>query len=232
MTALQFGSRRFNALATDYDGTLAENGAVSETTLAALTRFKARGGALVLVTGRILPELKEVFPRLDVFDLVVAENGALLYWPLSGEVRALAAPPPATFVETLTSRGVGPIQTGHCIVATWTPHEVTVLETIKEMGLELSIIFNKGAVMILPTSVNKASGLEAALSELRLQPTETIGVGDAENDLAFLKLCGLSVAVGNALESVKQAADWTTPAPRGDGVAQVLDSLLTAEAAG
>jgi hydroxymethylpyrimidine pyrophosphatase-like HAD family hydrolase len=232
MTGLKLGDRRFNALATDYDGTLAENGAVSETTLAALSRFKARGGALLLVTGRILPELQQVFPRLDVFDIVVAENGALLHWPKSGEVRALAAPPPATFVEKLESLGVGPIQSGHCIVATWTPHEVTVLETIKQMGLELSIIFNKGAVMILPTSVNKASGLEAALAALSLSATQTIGVGDAENDLAFLKLCGLSVAVANALDSVKQAADWTTPAARGDGVAQVLDSLLTAQAAG
>jgi hypothetical protein len=232
MTGLQLGERHFSALATDYDGTLAENGKVSETTLASLKRFKARGGALLLVTGRILPELKEVFPRLDVFDIVVAENGALLYWPKSGEVRALAAPPPAAFVEKLKSLGVGPIQSGHCIVATWTPHEVTVLETIKEMGLELSIIFNKGAVMILPTSVNKASGLEAALEALSLSANETIGVGDAENDLAFLKVCGLSVAVANALDSVKQAADWTTPAARGDGVAQVLDSLLTAEAQG
>ena len=230
MTGLNFGGRRFRALATDYDGTLAENGAVSPTTLAALKRFKARGGALVMVTGRILPELQEVFPDLGVFDLVVAENGALLYAPKSGAVRALAEPPPAAFVERLAARGVGPIQCGHCIVATWTPHEVTTLETIREMGLELSIIFNKGAVMILPTGVNKASGLEAALAELKLDATQTIGCGDAENDLAFLKLCGLSVAVANALDSVKQAADWTTPLPRGDGVSQVLDALLREDA--
>jgi hydroxymethylpyrimidine pyrophosphatase-like HAD family hydrolase len=230
--SVKLGSRRFNALATDYDGTLAENGAVGETTLASLRRFKARGGALLLVTGRILPELQDVFPRLDVFDIVVAENGGLLHWPRTGQTQALAEPPPATFVEKLTERGVGPIQCGHCIVATWTPHEVTVLETIKDMGLELSIIFNKGAVMILPTAVNKASGLEAALGALGLDATHTIGVGDAENDLAFLKVCGLSVAVANALDSVKQAADWTTPAARGDGVAQVLDLLLVPEAAG
>ena len=226
MKGLDFRGRNFRAFATDYDGTLAEDGAVSEATLAALMRFKARGGALILVTGRILPELKDVFPRLDVFDLVVAENGALLYSPASGELRALAEPPPAVFVERLKEKGVGPIQCGHCIVATWTPHETTTLETIKEMGLELSIIFNKGAVMILPTAVNKASGLEAALDALGLSATETVGAGDAENDLAFLKLCGFSVAVANALESVKQAADWTTSAPRGAGVTQLLDSLL------
>ena len=228
---LQLGDKRFVALATDYDGTLAEDGVVSPSTLAALTRFKARKGALLLVTGRVLSELKEAFPGLDVFDIVVAENGALLYWPKSGEVRTLAPPPPPAFVERLQKLGVGPIQVGHCIIATWTPHEVAALEAIKEMGLELSIIFNKGAVMILPTGVNKASGLQAALAALDLGAGETIGVGDAENDLAFLKVCGLGVAVANALPSVKTVADWTTPAARGDGVAQLLDSLLTADAA-
>ena len=147
------------------------------------------------MTGRVLPELKALFPELDVFDLVVAENGALLYWPKSEEVRLLAPPPPPGFVEKLHELGVGPISVGHCIVATWTPHENAVLEAIKEMQLELSIIFNKGAVMILPTSVNKASGLKAALAALDLHASETIGFGDAENDLAFLKMCGFSVAV-------------------------------------
>ncbi len=227
---LDLRDKRFLALASDYDGTLAEDGAVSDSTLAALKRFKADKRMLILVTGRVLPELKAVFPALNVFDLVVAENGALLYWPHSGEIRALAPPPPPEFVEKLLSMGVAPISVGQCIVATWTPHESAVLQAIKEMQLELSIIFNKGAVMILPTSVNKASGLEAALAALDLRPSETVGVGDAENDLAFLKQCGLGVAVSNALDSVKQAADWVTEGPRGRGVTELLDRLLTVEA--
>lgn len=227
---LDLRDKRFLALASDYDGTLAEDGAVSNSTLAALKRFKADKRMLILVTGRVLPELKAVFPALNVFDLVVAENGALLYWPHSGEIRALAPPPPPEFVEKLLSMGVAPISVGQCIVATWTPHESAVLQAIKEMQLELSIIFNKGAVMILPTSVNKASGLEAALAALDLRPSETVGVGDAENDLAFLKQCGLGVAVSNALDSVKQAADWVTEGPRGRGVTELLDRLLTVEA--
>lgn len=230
MSGLDFGDRRFTALATDYDGTLAEDGLVSATTLDALKRFKANKGSLLLVTGRVLPELKAVFPALEVFDLVVAENGALLYWPHSGEIRALAPPPPPGFVEKLASLGVAPVSVGHCIVATWTPHEAAVLKAIKEMQLELSIIFNKGAVMILPTSVNKASGLEAALAALDLHASDTVGVGDAENDLAFLKHCGLGVAVANALDSVKQAAGWVTQGARGRGVTELLDRLSTAQA--
>ena len=229
MSEPNFGERRFLAIASDYDGTLAEGGSVSPTTLGALKRFKAGKGALILVTGRILPELAQIFPAIEVFDLVVAENGALLYWPKSGETRVLAMAPPPAFVEKLKSMGVGPISVGHCIVATWEPHEAIVLEAIREMGLDLTIIFNKGAVMVLPTGVNKASGLKAALAALSLNPSDAIGFGDAENDLAFLKLCGLSIAVANALDSVKQAADWTTQAPRGAGVTELLDQYMTAE---
>ncbi len=105
-------------------------------------------------------------------------------------------------------------------------------KTIEEMRLELSIIFNKGAVMVLPNGVSKATGLAAALAALDLKSEETIGVGDAENDLALLEMCGLGVAVANALDTVKAAADWMTPAARGDGVAQILNAVMTAEVQG
>src|SRR5690606_11738672 len=75
------------ALASDYDGTLAENGVVSESTLAAIGRLKESGRKFILVTGRELPDLKRVFPGLDICDVVVAENGALLYLPASEEER-------------------------------------------------------------------------------------------------------------------------------------------------
>lgn len=230
MNGLDIAGRRYVALATDYDGTLAEEGVVSAATVDALKRFKARKGTLILATGRVLPELQALFPDMNIFDLVVAENGALLHWPRSGETRALSEAPPPAFIERLRARGVGPISVGQCIVATWTPHEGEVIEAIREMQLELSITFNKGAVMILPNGVNKASGLEAALAALSVAPSETVAIGDAENDLGMLKLCGLSVAVANALESVKKEADWVTPAARGEGVAQMLDSLMMADA--
>ena len=73
-------------------------------------------------------------------------------------------------------------------MATWHPNETTVLDLIQELELELRIIFNKGEVMVLPTAVNKATGLVVALREL--SPHNVIGVGEAENDHAFLRLCG------------------------------------------
>ncbi len=194
---------RYLALCCDYDGTIAHHGRVDEPTLAALKRLRESGRKLLLVTGRELDELQTVFPHLDLFARVVAENGALIYRPETREERLLDEAPPQTFVDKLIERGVGPISVGRVIVATWEPHEKTVLETIRDCGLELQVIFNKGAVMVLPAGINKASGLRAALAELNLSPHNAVGVGDAENDHAFLNICECSVAVANALPAVK-----------------------------
>ena len=102
---------------------------------------------------------------------------------------------------------VEPLTVGRSIVATWEPNETTVLEAIRELGLDLQIIFNKGAVMVLPSGMNKAAGLAAALRELELSPHNVVGVGDAENDHAFLRACGCAAAVANALPTVKETAD-------------------------
>ncbi|TGQ90949.1 HAD-IIB family hydrolase [Mesorhizobium sp. M8A.F.Ca.ET.208.01.1.1] len=216
----------FIALATDYDGTLAHDGAVSKKTLAALERFKKSGRKLLLVTGRELPDLKRVFPNVGLFDKVVAENGALIYTPASEEERVISLSPEPKFVARLKKQGVKPLSVGRSIVATWEPHQATVLEVIKKMGLELEIIFNKGAVMILPSGVNKATGLAAALEDLRLSPHNVVGIGDAENDHAFLQACGCSVAVDNAIPAVKSTATLVTSGARGKGVEELIAKLI------
>ena len=216
---------RYLALCTDYDGTLAHHGKVDAPTIAALEKFRASGRKLVLVTGRELPDLQRVFERLDLFDRVVAENGALIYRPASREERILGDPPPASFVDALRKRGVQP-SIGRCIVATWHPNEGPVLETIRDLGLELQVIFNKGAVMILPGGINKATGLKAALDELNVSIHNTVGVGDAENDHALLNACECSAAVDNALPAVKEKVDIVLPLDHGAGVTQLIEEVL------
>jgi hydroxymethylpyrimidine pyrophosphatase-like HAD family hydrolase len=217
---------RYLALACDYDGTLAAHGVMDDATVDALRRVRASGRALLLVTGRRLAELVDFVPHLDVFDRVVAENGGVLYRPATGEQVALAEPPPEAFVQALEAEGVTPLLIGTTIVATWQPHETTVLETIRDLGLELQVIFNKGAVMVLPSGVNKASGLDAALAELELSPHNAVGIGDAENDHAFLSRCECAVAVANALPALRDRCDWVTQSDYGAGVVELIDALL------
>ena len=217
---------RYLALACDYDGTIAADGVVSDDVVSALRRLRESGRKTFLVTGRELDDLEQVFEHLDIFDVVVAENGAIHFDPSSRDVRALAERPPDTFVEALRERGVEPVSVGNVIVATWEPHQGAVLETIHDLGLELQVIFNKGAVMVLPAGVNKASGLAEALASAGLSPHNVAGIGDAENDHAFLDLCELSVAVDNALPTVKEHCDHVTRGARGDGVVELIEAML------
>jgi hydroxymethylpyrimidine pyrophosphatase-like HAD family hydrolase len=101
-----------------------------------------------------------------------------------------------------------------------------VLIAIRDFGLELNIILNKGSVMVLPAGINKGSGLAAALHKMQLSPHNAIGVGDAENDHAFLELCECSVAVSNALPAVKDRCDLVMASANGRGVAELIALLL------
>lgn len=217
---------RYHALACDYDGTLAEHGCVPEAVVEALVRVKESGRKIVLVTGRVLAELTPIFPSHAIFDRIVAENGAVVYRPDTGAIERLAPAPDASLVAALQAKGVVPLTIGECIVASWEPAQDVVLETIRALGLELQVIFNKGAVMVLPSSINKATGLAAALLELGLSPRNTVGVGDAENDHAFLALCECGVAVRNALPVLQERADWVTPSAHGAGVIELIAQLL------
>jgi hydroxymethylpyrimidine pyrophosphatase-like HAD family hydrolase len=214
------------ALACDYDGTLAKDGVVSPQTIDALERVRASGRKLILITGRLLEDLQMAFPRLDLFNYVVAENGALLYNPADSTEKLLGEAPPWQFIQALQERGVTPLVTGRVIVASLRPYEKTIADVIGKLGLEQQVIFNKGAVMVLPAEVNKGTGLVAALQELKFSAHNVVGVGDAENDLSFLSLCECSVAVANALLSLKEQADYTTKADNGDGVTELIEQLL------
>jgi HAD superfamily hydrolase (TIGR01484 family) len=220
---------RYHALACDYDGTIAHDGQVDEATVEALQQVRQSGRKVILVTGRELDDLILACPRLDLFDRVVAENGALLYRPSTREEKLLADPPPEEFARELKRRGAERVSVGRVIVATWEPHETTAVEVIRDLGLELQVIFNKGAVMVLPSGVNKATGLNAALLELGLSAHNVVGVGDAENDHAFLHTCECSVAVANALETLKQHVDWVTTKGHGAGTSELCRALIDSD---
>ncbi|TMB57297.1 MAG: DUF87 domain-containing protein [Deltaproteobacteria bacterium] len=217
----------YHVIACDYDGTLATDGRIAPETLAALGRVRHAGRRVVLITGRRFDDLLVVCPELDFFDWVVAENGAVLYEPRAKRVDDLAAPPPAAFLAALERAGV-PFSAGRVIVATEVPHETAVLRAIHDLGLELQIIFNRESVMVLPAAVSKQSGLEEALRRLGVPAHNAIGVGDAENDHAFLRLAGFAVAVGNAIPSLIAEADLVTRAANGAGVREFVDSWLLA----
>ena len=220
---------RYLALASDYDGTLATDGVVDQETVEALRRLAATGRKLILVTGRQLGDLLRAFPEAGSFEAVVAENGGVLYRPQNGTNRVLAPTPSSQFVEALQRRGIAPLWVGQVVVATVQPNDTLVSEVIRELDLDLQVILNKGSVMVLPGSVDKSTGLRAALDDLALDAENVVAVGDAENDQAFLAMCGCGVAVANALDGLKAAAGHVTRAEAGAGVREIIEALIAGD---
>lgn len=217
---------RFAAVAVDYDGTLATEGLVQAPTVGALEQLIASGRQCILVTGRMLRELLPLFPQADLCARIVAENGAVLYRPSTREQRLLAPEASTALAEALRAKGVMPLDVGDSIIATVRPHEVTVMEAIRDLGLEHQVIFNRESVMILPPGINKASGLKAALEELKLSPHNVVGIGDSENDHALFQASELAVAVNSAVPTLREAADWVTLRPNGAGTAEAMLALV------
>jgi len=217
------------AIACDYDGTLTGEGPVEPETLSALKRFKESGRRLILVTGRELKDLASVFPGLEIFDTIVAENGAVLYGAAHRREVPLGDPPPLAFVQQLRRRGVTPLSVGGRVVEKKRSQHAAVLEAIEEIAHDREIILNRNSLMVLPAGMDKSTGLNAALRQLGLTAEDTVGIGDAENDDAFLKICGIYVAVANAIPSIRDAADLITQGDDGAGIVEIIDKVVSGE---
>jgi hydroxymethylpyrimidine pyrophosphatase-like HAD family hydrolase len=216
---------RFQALACDYDGTLAFDDRIGEEALAALERARGAGLRFILVTGRTFFELIRVCERLDFFDAVVAENGGVLYFPTTGVMHDQAPPPPPRLLAELDRRSV-PFQLGRVIVGTWRNEEPRVREALAAVGIGMAIIYNRAALMLLRPGVSKGKGVEQAIRALGLSFHDVLALGDAENDLDLFEACGWTACPANAVPELKDRADWIFPGDDGASIAAAIDGPI------
>ena len=211
---------KFCILAVDYDGTIAENDKPDPAVMEALQEARARGIVVVLVTGRILSDLKRVAGDLNVFDAVVAENGAVLEFS-NGLMRVMGRPPPPALIEELCRHKVQ-FSVGECILQAAASSAPRILKTVQNLELPLVLAFNRGRVMLLPQGISKATGLRVLLDTLRLSLHNCIAIGDAENDFQLLEVAEIGVAVGWGSKSLREIPDEVLP---GKGPAAVADYI-------
>jgi hydroxymethylpyrimidine pyrophosphatase-like HAD family hydrolase len=215
-------------LALDYDGTTARNDVMSPLVREAIADARARGVAVLLVTGRILDELRRVAGDLRFVDGVVAENGAVIHIPETGHTTTLAAPVPGPFVDELRRRGV-PHACGQCLVDADANDATVLLQVIRALELPLVLIFNGGRVMVMPQGVSKATGLRTLLETLRRSPHNMIAIGDAENDHELLRLAEVGAAVEWGSPALRAMSDTVVP---GSGPPSVADYIRAVAADG
>ena len=197
---------KLSTIALDYDGTITDRDALSPDVRDAIADARTRGIVVMLVTGRILDELRRVAGDLRFVDGVVAENGAVVHFPDSGHTSLLAPAIPQAFVDELGRRGIAATP-GRCLVDSSANDAPRILEIVQRQELPLVLLFNRGRLMTLPQGISKATGLRMALTMLRLSPRNTVAVGDAENDHALLQLSEVGAAVEWGSTVLQSAAD-------------------------
>ena len=103
-----------------------------------------------------------------------------------------------------------------------------VQQRIAEMLPETLTVVQTAAfyLEVIPKVINKGQGIRDICKVLGITPAEVISFGDAANDIPMLQEAGVGVAMGNASEAVKQAADMVTRSNNEDGIAAALERLL------
>jgi hydroxymethylpyrimidine pyrophosphatase-like HAD family hydrolase len=197
---------KFAALAIDYDGTIAVDGVFDPAVRDAIGEIRLAGIVAVLVTGRRLDDLQRVAGDLTCFDVVVAENGAVLHFPVTGRHALIGHPPPRVVVEELERRGVSFVA-GESLIESDATAAPVLLDVIHRLEQPLVLAFNRGRVMLLPQAVAKSTGLRQALFALRVSIHNAIGIGDAENDHDLLDACEVGVAVAWGSPALRAVAD-------------------------
>jgi hydroxymethylpyrimidine pyrophosphatase-like HAD family hydrolase len=212
---------KFLAIALDYDGTIAKDDVLDSKVREAIAELRAQNIVVLIVTGRIMEDLRRVAGDLHFVDGVVAENGAVIEFTDSGYSKVIGTPPPANFLDALRREGCL-FKAGQSIVETDASEAPRLLAIIQKLELPLVLVFNRGRVMVLPQATSKATGLREALKMLRLSPHNAIAIGDAENDHELLRSCEVGVAVAWGSEALKASADYILT---GDGPASVADYM-------
>jgi hydroxymethylpyrimidine pyrophosphatase-like HAD family hydrolase len=215
----------FRALACDYDGTLASQDRIGPEARAALERAREAGLRLVMVTGRTFFDLTRVCDCLELFDAVVAENDAVLYWPRSQTLRDQAPAPSSRLLAELDRRGIA-YQVGRVVVDTARTNEPGVREALEATGVALDLVYNRAFLMLLPHGVSKGTGVRHVIRDLGLSFHDVLGIGDAENDAELFDACGYTACPADAVPALKARADWVFPGANGAGVAQAITGQI------
>jgi hypothetical protein len=105
-----------------------------------------------------------------------------------------------------------------------------VIEQVLGLQAKVHIVTNKnyrGYILeILHPTASKWHALTHLAAQRGIAPAEILAVGDDYNDLDMIRHAGLGIAMGNAVEAVREAADYVTGSNADDGLVQALERFV------
>lgn len=237
--------KEFKLIALDMDGTLLNNQQeVSDENRAAIAKAQEQGVHVVLSTGRSLLTCREYAQSLQLSSYLITVNGSEI-WDESGQLveRKLIE---ASHIEKMwnltqehklnfwavTTDKVWRDEFPEDIASQeWLkfgydiPDDALREEVLKQIaGISDFEISNSSLtnLEINALGINKAKGIMTVCERLGISMDEVIAMGDSLNDMAMIEAAGCGIAMGNAQEAVKEAADWVTDTNVNNGVAKAI----------
>jgi phosphoglycolate phosphatase (TIGR01487 family) len=216
--------------AIDIDGTLTENGGgmVHLAALAKLRYLEKMGYNVIYVTGRSSIEAYVLAVFGGTTRIAIGENGGAIT-TAPQEHRLLASKEKCMQGYQMLKKSINGVKIKPAFPRM---SEVVLLRTfdlkegqkiLDECGLPLYLSDSKYAFHINEKGINKASGLKEALNMLKTNPKEVVAIGDSETDVPLYDICGFSIALDHAEESVKAKADHVVGGREGTGLIEAID---------
>ncbi len=100
---------------------------------------------------------------------------------------------------------------------------ISTIEAHKALGWEEK---EKVHIVLTNPEASKQYGVLEISKMLGIKKEEIIGVGEGYNDFSFLMSCGTKIAMGNAIDAIKQIADYVVPSVEEDGIAYLIEKFI------
>jgi hypothetical protein len=218
-------------LAVDIDGTLTDDRrAVDPRVFPVLQSWPA---PVVVATGKAMPYPVALCEFLGIEPHVIAENGGVALAGRSGPLEIVGDREAADAVAREYREQGHDLGWGAAdLVNRWRETELAVsrdspLDPLEAVARDhgLVVVDTGFAYHVKSPDVDKASGLRAVADALGLAPDDFLAVGDSENDAPTFEVAGHAVAVANADDAAKRAADRVTSAGFADGFLEAVETL-------
>jgi phosphoglycolate phosphatase (TIGR01487 family) len=224
MQDLDLKSKPIKCFALDVDGTIADNEGHLDLEAASIIKSLAQlGYQIIFVSGRSAWELIILASYLGTSNLSVGENGGILatspldiqvigdksktvtaYDYLSKKIKGVEIKPTMPrFTEVVLKRSFD-IEKGR--------------KLLSKNNMSVNLIDSTFAYHITDKTVNKGEGLKLALEKLKIDPSETIAIGDSDTDIPMFKICKYSIASGKPTNGAKENATYIVKSNPGEGL--------------
>jgi phosphoglycolate phosphatase (TIGR01487 family) len=220
---------KLKAVALDVDGTITdETRRVCVNAVNAIYRAENGGIPIIFVTGNVLCVAKALSIFLGTTGGLVAENGGVIESGIRNKIlgNVKECEDAYEFLKSkfdVTRRVLSDDRVSEVAIERTIPVEL-VREAVKDFNVV--VYDSKFAIHLTDPLVDKGSSLEMVCSDLGLKTDEILAIGDGENDIEFLRVAGVKVAVNNADENLKDIADYITVKSYGDGVAEAMERFI------